>query len=112
MKRSKLERVANYLRSLLAPGSHEGLDMAAGTTSSAKVLLSLTGLAGSWQGKTMKDISRQMIKFNYNYLPWISRVPFPVGALRASWSKVMISPENNNFDTGCRIVLSTRTNWT
>merc|ERR1719204_2994467 len=24
--------------------------------------------------------------------PWISRVPFPVGALRASWAKVMISP--------------------
>ena len=36
---------------MLAPGSHEGLDMAAGTTGGAKVLLSLTGLAGSWQGE-------------------------------------------------------------
>jgi len=32
---------------LASPGSHEGLDMAAGTTGGAKVLLSLTGLAGS-----------------------------------------------------------------
>ena len=51
MKRSKLECDADYFRSLLAPGSHERLDMAAGTTGSAKVLLSLTGLAGSWQGE-------------------------------------------------------------
>merc|ERR1719370_1254387 len=32
---------------LASPGSHERLDMAAGTTSGSKVLLSLTGLAGS-----------------------------------------------------------------
>merc|ERR1719414_586198 len=32
---------------LASPGPHEGLDMAAGTTGGSKVLLSLTGLAGS-----------------------------------------------------------------
>ena len=103
MKRSKLEWIS-LLRSLLAPGSHEGLDMAARTTGGSKVLLSLTGLARSWQGEHNDRHFQVDFRFHHNYSPWIIRVPFPVGALRASWSKVMISPEKHNFDAGCRNV--------
>ena len=79
MKRSKLERVADYFKSLLAPGSHEGLDMAAGTTSSAKVLLSLTGLAGSWQGEDNKTFPGRCSGSTTTTYPGSAEFPFQWG---------------------------------